>query len=53
MQNKAHLIQAFDQAREKMRAVLPGIDIHMEIYPNWTIREIRLYDSMIQGEIKR
>ena len=39
MQDKAHLMRAFDQAREKMRAVLPGIDTHMEIYPNWTIKE--------------
>ena len=40
MQDKAHLMQAFDEAREKMRAALPGIDTHMEIYPNWTIKEM-------------
>ncbi len=40
MQDKVQLMRAFDQAREKMRAVLPDIDLHMEIYPNWTIKEV-------------
>jgi hypothetical protein len=40
MQDKAQLMRVFDWAHEKMRAVLPGIDCCMEIYPNWTIKEM-------------
>jgi hypothetical protein len=40
MQNKTQLIQQFNQARDEFRALLPGMDIHMEIYPGWTIKEV-------------
>jgi hypothetical protein len=40
MQNKAQLIQRFNQARDDVRALLPNIDIHMQIYPGWTIKEV-------------
>ncbi len=40
MQDKAQLMQAFDHARDRMRALLPGIDCSMEIYPGWTIKEM-------------
>ncbi len=40
MPDKAQLMQAFDQAHDQMRAVLPGIDCCMEIYPSWTIKEM-------------
>jgi hypothetical protein len=40
MQNKTQLIQRFNEARHKVRVLLPDIDIHMEIYPGWTIKEV-------------
>lgn len=40
MQEKTNLIQQLDEAREKMRAVLADIDIQMEIYPGWTIKQV-------------
>ena len=40
MQNKAQLLQQFDQARGKMREALPGIDLRLEIYPAWTIKDV-------------
>ncbi len=41
MQTKIQLfIQRFNEAREEMRALLPQVDHHMEIYPGWTIKEV-------------
>jgi len=40
MQNKTQLIQRFNEARHKVRALLSDIDIHMDIYPGWTIKEV-------------
>jgi len=40
MQNKAQLIKQFNQAREGVRTLLPDIDVHMQIYPEWTIKEV-------------
>jgi hypothetical protein len=40
MEQIAHLIQQLDAAREAMRAALVGLDIRMEIYPGWTIKEM-------------
>jgi len=40
MQDKAQLVNRFNQAREGSRAVLAGIDTHLEIYPGWTIKEV-------------
>jgi hypothetical protein len=34
------LLNEFEQARQKIRRQLDGIDIHMEIYPNWTVKEL-------------
>ncbi len=40
MQKKTQLIQRFNQARDEVRALLPDIDVHMQIYPEWTIKEV-------------
>jgi hypothetical protein len=40
VQTKAELIQHFLVARSQLRALLPEIDVHMEIYPGWKIREV-------------
>jgi len=40
MEEKRRLIQQLDQARETMRAVLAEVDTQMEIYPNWTIKQV-------------
>jgi hypothetical protein len=40
MTGKAELMAQLDAAREEMRAVLDGMDIHMEIYPGWTIKHV-------------
>lgn len=40
MQDKTQLLQQFDQARVKMRAALPDIDLRLEIYPAWTIKDV-------------
>jgi uncharacterized protein (TIGR03083 family) len=40
MDEKARLIQQLDDAREKLQAVLAGIDPQTEIYPNWTLKEL-------------
>lgn len=40
IQNKTQFIQQFNQAREEIRALLPGIDLHLEIYPGWKIKEV-------------
>jgi hypothetical protein len=40
MDKIAELLADFEQARQKTRRQLKGIDSHMEIYPNWTIREL-------------
>jgi hypothetical protein len=33
-------VKRLTQAREEVQALLPDIDIHMEIYPGWTIKEM-------------
>ncbi len=40
MEEGTHLIQELASAREKMRALLADIDIHSEIYPHWTIKQV-------------
>jgi uncharacterized protein (TIGR03083 family) len=40
MENKTTLIQALDEARQKMRAELPDLDPQMPIYPGWTIKQL-------------
>jgi len=40
MQDKTQYIQRFNQARDEVRNLLPGIDPKMEIYPGWTIKEM-------------
>jgi len=40
MTDKAELMAQLDAAREEMRAVLDGMDIHIEIYPGWTIKHV-------------
>ncbi len=40
MQTKTEIIQEFNAARAKTRALLPEIDGKMQIYPNWTIKEV-------------
>ena len=40
MQNKTQIIDRFNQARDEVRALLPDIDTHLEIYPGWTIKEV-------------
>lgn len=39
--DKIHeLLNEFEQARQKTRRQLEGIDVYMEIYPNWTVKEL-------------
>ena len=41
MENKiSKLLEEFEQARQKTRRQLEGIDLQMEIYPNWTVKEL-------------
>jgi len=40
MSTKMQFIKRLTQARNEVRALLPGIDIHMKIYPAWTIKEV-------------
>ncbi len=40
MEEKTHLIQQLDEARQKMWAEIADIDTQMEIYPGWTIKEV-------------
>jgi hypothetical protein len=40
MTDKATLITEFDQARNHMRQLLAEIDTKLEIYPEWTIKEL-------------
>ena len=40
MHNKTELVQHFIRARNQVRALLPEIDVKMEIYPGWTIKEV-------------
>ena len=40
MQNKAKILEQFSRARDEVRALLPSLDIHTEIYPGWTIKEV-------------
>jgi uncharacterized protein (TIGR03083 family) len=40
MEDKAVLIQALDDARQKMQAELVDLDPHMPIYPGWTIKHL-------------
>ena len=54
MKNQAELIEHFNQARETIRNLLPQIDVKMEIYPGWTIKEVLAHlcgweDSTIQA----
>ena len=54
MQTKAEMIKLFNQARDEVRALLPEIDVHMEIYPGWTIKEVLAHlagwdDATIMG----
>jgi hypothetical protein len=38
--NQMQFIQRFNDAREKMRVLLPQVDERMEIYPGWTIKDM-------------
>ena len=54
MQKQAELIERFNQARETMRELLPAIDVHTEIYPGWTMKEVLSHlagwdDSTVQA----
>ena len=40
MKDKTTLLQEFDQARERMRRALAGIDPSLGIYPLWTVKEL-------------
>ena len=40
MNSKTQFIQRFNTAREEMRTLLPKVDLKMEIYPGWTIKEV-------------
>ena len=40
MPKKMQFVERLTQARDEVRALLPGIDIHMQIYPGWTIKEV-------------
>jgi len=40
MEERTHLIQQLDEARAKMRAVLVDMDTQMEIYPDWTVKQV-------------
>ena len=40
MEERTLLIQQLAQAHEKMRAVLADVDIQMEIYSHWTIKQV-------------
>ena len=40
MIKKDQLMQEFDQARTHMRQALDAVDSKMEIYPEWTIKEM-------------
>lgn len=54
MKTKIELIEQFNQTRETVRKLLPDIDVHMEIYPGWTIKEVLAHlsgwdDSTVQA----
>ena len=40
MTTKMQFVKRLTRAHEEVRALLPDIDIHMEIYPGWTIKEM-------------
>jgi hypothetical protein len=40
MEEKTRLIQELDQAHAKMQMVLMCIDTQMEVYANWTIKQV-------------
>jgi hypothetical protein len=40
MTDKTLLTEQFNQARTELRELLPNIDLKMEIYPGWTIKEV-------------
>lgn len=40
MDNIQKLLLDFEHARQKTRRQLEGIDVCMEIYPNWTVKEL-------------
>jgi hypothetical protein len=40
MEEKERLIQQLDQARATMQAVLDEVDTQIEVYPEWTIKQI-------------
>jgi hypothetical protein len=40
MTHKTTLMQEFDQARNHMRGLLVDLDTQLEIYPEWTIKEL-------------
>lgn len=40
MEERIRLIQQLDEAHAEMRAVLAHIDLHLEIYPGWTIQQM-------------
>lgn len=54
MKTQTELLEHFNQTRETVRKLLPGIDLHMEIYPGWTIKEVLAHlsgwdDSTVQA----
>lgn len=40
MDERTHLLTDLNQARQRMRDAIEGLDLHMEIYPGWTIKEV-------------
>jgi len=40
MDTKQELIRQLDEARAELLAAIEGIDLHAEIYPGWTVKEL-------------
>jgi len=40
MDERTHLLIDLDQARQRMCKANEGLDLHSEIYPCWTIKEV-------------
>ena len=40
MDERTHLLTDLDQARQRMRNAIEGLDFHKEIYPGWTLKEV-------------
>ena len=40
MDERTHLLTDLDEARQRMRTAIEGLDLHVEIYPGWTLKEV-------------